>query len=318
MGMLSLPKEPNERLCQIIGRSAVATALVPYASAAGLAIAGQGMAAGAVAMGGLVVTWIMAGTPLLNGCVNDPTPRIPKEMRHSPRRIAKLLMTASRQGMTPMDRLVAQRELETTVEALSILCGKEPWIAAAQNCVAVSGLDDHLKVRADRLIEAEYMFSLVEKRSGSSIKRLRYVTAWFVPLLASVAADFGLDATGLVPTSARVSGQILDKPTPIPLLSESLHRLATEWRDGANDLVDPLIRIEADAAAGRDLRALENAWAVARADASPELVDQVDERFTKAAASLSATLAEAIAMRGRTQMDALEIEARYIESKHAG
>lgn len=318
MGILSLPEEPNERLHTIVDRCSAVGVSMPFLASGGLLLSGMGAAATIGLMASIIITGGVVMSPILNLTKTDPTPRIPLEMRGSPRRIANLLATASRQGMTPMDRLVVQRELDMTVETLTILSGKDPWIVAAHNRSQVTGLDDHLKVRADRLLEAEYIFSLVEKRSGSSIAELRRVMTWFVPLLASVAADFGLDATGLVPTSARVPGQMLDKPTPIPLLSESLHRLATEWRDGANDLIDPLVRIEADAAAGRDLRALENAWAVARADASPELVDQVDERFTKAAASLSSTLAEAIAMRGRTQMDALEIEARYIKSKHAG
>lgn len=317
MGMLSLPDEPNKRLIAIVDRAVGGVMVTPMATAGTLLAFGQGMFAmmAFVTYVPLMFLLMLYGHSHFGIC--DPTPRISGDLRESPRRIAGLLAKASRHGMAPMDRIVAQHELERTVEALTLLCGKDPWIAAAQSNTNVTGLDDHLKVRADRLVEAGYLFELVEPKIGCSISNLRAVMAYFVPLLASVASDFGLDTTGLTPTTARVSGQVLSEPIPISHMSESLHRLATEWREGANDLVDTLVRIDADAAAGRDLRALENAWAVARADAAPELVDAVDERFGKAAASLSATLADAIAARGQAQMRTLEIEARYVETKHA-
>lgn len=317
MGMLSLPEEPNKRLISIVDRTVGGVMATPMAASATLLAFGEGMFAMLAFVTYIPLMLLMMVYAHSHFGISDPTPRISRDLRESPRRIAGLLAKASRHGMTPMDRIVAQHELERAVEALTLLCGKDPWIAAAQSNTNVSGLDDHLKVRADRLVEADYIFDLVEPKLGCSISKLRAVMAYFVPLLASVATDFGLDTTGLTPTTARVAGQVLGEPIPISHMSESLHRLASEWRDGANDLVDTLIRIDADAAAGRDLRALENAWAVARSDAPPELVDAVDERFGKAAATLSATLADAIALRGRAQMQTLEIEARYVETKHA-
>lgn len=315
MGILTLAEEPNKRAHQIRNRIQFGIFLSPLV-VGGALCAINTLAGLFVGMTGFFIAGpsvAFFGKP----AYDDPTPRIPDDLMASPRRISSLLATASRHGMSPMDRIVANAELERTVDALTRLCGKEPWIAAGQIHKKVTGLDDHLKIRADRLTQADYLFDLVEERTGAYPRKLIEAVAYFVPLLASVATDFGLDTTGLTPTTARVAGQVLGEPIPISHMSESLHRLASEWRDGANDLVDPLTRIDADAAAGRDLRALENAWAVARSDAPPELVDDVDERFGKAAATLSATLADAIALRGRAQMQTLEIEARYVETKHA-
>lgn len=314
MGMLTLPTEPNKRSHAIRGRFELAIMMSPFIIAAAT-WPFSSIAAGLILFLGTIL--LMPIMMMFNGALTDPTPHIAAELRASPRRIAALLATASRQGMTPMDRVIANAEIERTVDALTRLCGKEPWITAAKEQVKVSGLDDHLKVRADRLAEAEYLFEHVEKVNGSGIAKLRNAMAYFVPLLASVATDFGLDTKGLTPTTSRVIGQTLGEPVPISDMSASLNRLAVEWRDGANDAVDLLIRIEADAAAGRDLRGLETAWAAARADAKPEDLDAIDRTYADAGARLSATLSDAIAARGKAQMQTLEIESRYIEAKHA-
>jgi hypothetical protein len=315
MGLPALPTEPNKRIHAIRDRWTMAASLIPFVAAAGLWFF-SGFAAIMTAFVGLLV--VMPAIAVLSSVIlSNPTPRIPADLMASPRRIAQLLATASKQGMTPLDRVVANGEIERTVDALTRLCGKEPWIAAAQEQAKVTGLDDHLKVRADRIVEAEYLFARVENPTGTDVAKLRNAMAYFVPLLASLASDFGLETKGLTASTSRVIGQVLDEPVPICEMSSSLNRLAAEWRDGANDAVDVLVRIEADAAAGRDLRGLENAWAAARADAKPEDVDSIDASYAKAGARLAATLSDAIAARGRLQLQTLEIETRFIETKHA-
>jgi hypothetical protein len=250
--------------------------------------------------------------------VDNPTRALPKGM--SPLSIRSALWRlheASQRGLLPNERLSTQRMIDDAVAQMRhLLDGQEPWIAAGMDMAKTD--TRHLAVRGDVLWKScSGLCKAAESPHGSNRLFMAAEINRIVPLMGSIAQDFGLDATGLVPTTARVAGQRLDHPVELPMLSAPLRRLAEEWSSKPNEGVDVLVRIEADGAAGKDLRALEAAWGAARDSASPEEVDAIDAKYMAGAERLCATLSQAIADRSKRNFDQLETTTRYIEQKHA-
>lgn len=319
--VLRLPVDANARYHSMVARVGAfasigyvtAWPLVSFIRGADIQMMGMSFFLGGVTL----AAPMLLGVPIPD-IVENPTRALPEGM--SPLSIRSALWRlreASQRGLLPNERLSTQRMIDDAVAQMRhLLNDQEPWIIAEVDLAKTD--TRHLAVRGDVLWKSCHnLCKLAESAHGADRRIMAAEIRRIVPLMGSIAQDFGLDATGLVPTTARLAGQRLDHPVELPMLSAPLRRLADEWSSKPNESVDVLIRIEADSAAGKDLRALEAAWGAARNSASPEEVDAVDAKYMAGAELLCATLSQAIADRSKRDFDQLATTTRYIEQKHA-
>ena len=137
-----------------------------------------------------------------------------------------------------------------------------------------------------------------------------------LPGVVALVRAFGLDDSGLAPTKTRLPGMTDGTPIVLDEAAGHVHQLAAAWRGEPSDSVDPLLRMEADASAGRDLLDLESVWQAARSDATGDRLIEIDATYRRSTDALAATLAAAIEARTHANVDALMTHAGYIEAKH--
>jgi hypothetical protein len=136
------------------------------------------------------------------------------------------------------------------------------------------------------------------------------------PALVAIARAFDLDVSGLAPDHGRLRGMVDRSAKPLEGAATRVHMLARRWLEADRGGIAPILRLEADAAAGRDLRDLEHVWMDARLNAAPEQHAEIDMAYRRATDALAATLETAIDALATTSADALSTHVGYIEAKH--
>lgn len=244
-----------------------------------------------------------------------PTARLPSTMDpKSVRRMMDRIVSIATRGLRSQERFDAQRDIDRGMEQMTALLGKDPWITIEDHVRTDAPV--HMLMRAERISGAMMLAEWSQKRLGHDQNEYAELLARCLPSMVAIIRDFGLDPRNLVPGTARLPGQDLSSPVPLPLLAAPVRNLADEWLNGDNTGVPEMERILADGAATRDLRSLEADWARARATSEPEDVDAVDASFRVGVDRISATLSEAIGLRARKDRDQLSTNVRYLDAKH--
>lgn len=224
------------------------------------------------------------------------------------------LASISRSGLSPAERLHAQREIDAADEQLRHMLGKETWVSVAG--LPSKPAEPNMRLRSEALSSNTEITRWSAAKHGVFEYGLRTRLALLLPTIVAVIRDFGLDPKGFAPSTRRLPGQDLDHPTAIPLMAAPARTLAAEWLDGDNGSVPTVDRMDADKAATTELDALESAWAQARTTADAAQVDDVDASFQRGLDRISARLSAAIMLRARTDRDVLETNVRYLDVKH--
>ena len=246
------------------------------------------------------------------------TPDMPKWAdRDSVRRVIEALCDATRHGLASDRRMAVTRDLSRASDLLSYLCGKPVWIHA-ENSDEKADSTGLLALRGDALRrDGETLCDLLDRKHGADMLHFQAGLGKVVPLIASVARDFGLETFEFTASERALPGQIRGEATPIPQLAAPTVALADEWLSGSRGSVPDLLSIAADSAARQDLDELQRSWKTARLSApDDEAAQRVDDTFGSALSNISRTLCEAIAARSAGDEQDLQIQGRYIESKH--
>jgi hypothetical protein len=270
------------------------------------------------ALGRSVGVFIMGAFMLMLTVSNmdsTPTRRLPDgfERRSLSIMLDRLIAIASK-GLPAGERRTAQQEIDAGAEQLTLMLGKNPWVAIKGHDKHAA--EEHMDQRADDLRRYSHIGKKAEKIHGTGTREFTENLSVVLTTMVAVIRDFGLDPRNLAPGNRRLPGQNLGDPVPLPRLAAPVRTLAEDWLKGDNASVPPLERITADTAATTELAALETAWANARSSAEPEDVDAVDESFGRGVDRISAALSDAIALRARTDRDALDVNVRYLDAKH--
>lgn len=317
---IALPTEPNHRRSAIIGRSVLSTGVLGSTAAVVMANVAQLQVGGTACVA--IAAWIgvtgLITSAMMGIVLGRPAPRMDAHLRGSYHRVASRMLEACGSGIEDPDRAGIQADIELMRRSLVLAVGPDLWRIRAEsgNNLAIPATIGEKAVLLRRLMG---LTKVMNDPNGGSRSSIRGSMVNAMPIVASIAEDFGFDVEGLVPPTSPLPGMIRSSvPTPrtddgVP--TSELRSLADRWIEGDRERVDVLVRIEADAAAGRDLRQLEEAWTAARR-ASPEDAAEIDARYEAGAARLRAVLQNAIDARARTARDQLDIRVRYVETKH--
>lgn len=263
-----------------------------------------------------VLTDVMLAPFMASQMMSAPTmrPELGTDMQAMNAMLTRL-RDISRDGLPVSERQEAQSEIERAAVLLEQLLGSEPWVAVRE--FAAKEPKEHMRLRSESINDHIELGEWAARPNGTENRPYRRHLASILPTLVAVMRDFGLDPGTFAPVAKRLPGQDLGTPVSLPLLAAPVRTLANEWLTGDNASVPMLERITADAAAGRELDALEAAWANARVSSAPEDVDEVDAQFLKGVDRISATLSEAVALRARKDRDVLSTNVRYLDAKLA-
>lgn len=224
-------------------------------------------------------------------------------------------------GLRPVDRPRVQRIIDAGATSLEQVVGEKPWIAAHR--VDLNHFREN-RIPVEGRHPSEIATALAARMDGIA---LMGTTTWGVPLanaydmlndmlpaMVALGRAFDLDMIGLQPEKDNLPGMAGD--SRLDRAASHVHELAARWREDPSDMIQPVLKLEADAAAGRDLRDLESVWMAARADLEGEELAMIDATYARSVDALEATLTSAIEARTRANGDALATHARYIDMKH--
>jgi len=315
--MAAITRNPNKTLRDRIVWGAMSAWFgIPAAVAGTTALATGNLEIGVITgMGPLVGISVIVMATIMT-ISHDPTIRAPATIDPvSVKRMMERLVSMATRGLRSEERHDAQRDVDRGIEQMTILLGKDPWIAVEDENPAEA--PEHMEMRAERISQSMDLAEWSASRIGHDRKEYVGSLAGCLAAMVAIIRDFGLDPRGMVPGTRRLPGQDLGAPVPLPLLAAPVRTLADEWLNGDNAGVPEMERIVADTAATRELKALEADWARARATSEPENVDAVDASFRIGVDRISATLSEAITLRARKDRDQLSTNVRYLDAKHA-
>ena len=233
----------------------------------------------------------------------EPTPHLETARRDSLVEIVEGLTKVCSSGMHPSEHPKLQHQLDMFAQVLCDTFGKSAWlIAAEQGGVKRQAVPTSTREMGMRLAEFGSLGKELAEPHGMSKNRLRHHCVNLVPLIASVGREFGFDVSMYEPPVDSPTGR-RHLPNPVrkeaPEIPVSRARvLAEQWIAGDRSQVDEQLRNDADAAAGRDLNQLEQAW-IAACSAAPERQEEIDKSYNAAVDRLSSTLANALEARGR-------------------
>jgi hypothetical protein len=314
---MSRVEDPNaKRADRMMGGLAASALALPPTLGVGMYMAGaHGLAIGFVTLV-VVMAEGMLGSMFANAmtCVPTMRPAIGTDMQ-AMSTMLKRLRDVSRHGLPASERHEAQSEIGRASELLEQMLGCEPWVAVRE--FTAQEPKEHMRLRSEYINDHVEIGEWAARPNGTEDRPFRRHLASILPTLVAVMRDFGLDPGTFAPEARRLPGQDLGTPISLPMLAAPVRTLANEWLTGDNASVPMLERITADAAAGRELDALEAAWANARVSSAPEDVDEVDAQFLKGVDRISATLSEAVALRARRDRDVLSTNVRYLDAKLA-
>lgn len=324
---MKLSHEPNRRRQQMFNRLALG---MGPAFGAVVAIGGELTMTGSGACAALVAGGISALAGLYAGGVHalsdGSTPLTCRPLPGTERDVANMMSTLvdlSQNGLRPSDRPSVQQAVDRGSAALMHIMGEHPWVAMKRGsgrwkAVAIAhGSDRHPGQMGLEIAASSDLQRLSECRFGMEMAYARALLTKCLPALASIASAFDLDARGLRPMLGPLPGMTKQQNGTLTNAASRVHQLATLWLSADTRNVDPILRLEADAAAGRDLRDLESVWETARSQALPERIEAVDATYRNATDALEKTLETALDACGDRAMDALTTHATYISTKHA-
>jgi hypothetical protein len=269
----------------------------------------------------MTVLWGVILAPMLDiGMSKGITPTLPEGLdKGAVRRVVTALHRAGTTGLSSDERMSVARDLRMASDVLTAMLQRPAWVAAEEAEEHVD-LDRHLSMRAHELQDkGSVLADLVEQKHGALKAMLWPQVGETIPLIASIARDFGFDTFDFAPSDRMLPGQVRGQPTPVPQLAAPTIALADEWLSGSRGSVPELLSIAADSAARQDLDELQRSWKAARLSApDDEAAQRVDETFGTALSDISRTLSEAISARSAGDERDLLIQGRYIESKHGG
>jgi len=233
----------------------------------------------------------------------------------------ELLTRIGHVGLRPVDRPRAQRIVDAGAASLEQVVGENPSVAAHR--VDLNYFNEN-RIPVEGRHPSEIATALAARMEGIA---LMGTTTWGVPqanahdmlndmlpAMVALGRAFDLDMSGLHPNQDKLPGMAGNNR--LDHAASHVHELAARWREDPSDMIQPVLKLEADAAAGRDLRDLESVWLAARADVEGEELAMIDATYARSVDALEATLTAAIEARIRANGDALATHARYIDMKH--
>jgi len=290
-----------------------------------LTMDGPGAAAALVAGGIFALAGLYAGG--MYAASDGSTPLTHRPLPGTERDLANMVSTlvqVSQNGLRPSDRPSVQQAVDRGSAALMHIMGEHPWIAMTRGgggkwkATAIAhGSDQHPGQMGLLIAASSDLQGLLECKFGMDIFHARVLLVKCLPALAAIAKAFDLDASGLRPMLGSLPGMAKQRDGTLTDAASRVHQLAARWLSADTQDVDPILRLEADAAAGRDLRDLESVWEAARSQASPERIEAVDATYRSATDALEKTLETALEACGDRAVDALTTHATYIGTKHA-
>lgn len=248
------------------------------------------------------------------------TPRIDPVLQTSFRRTIDSMISIGSRGIEDPDRVEVENHIADMASAIEAMMGFPSWRLAPTNVrfsmpTYLEGRVSHLFVMRDRWVRQ------LGDPTGASVGFCHTVLPILVQLVIDISSEFGLDTSPLERPKDELPGRnrplIAIPRQDDPTSTSRARALATEWLGGDRDQIDMLVRLEADAASGRDLRRLEEAWLAARRATTGD-VSEVDRRFEQGAERLAEIIQEAIDLRAATTMQTLDTHVRYAHAKRAG
>lgn len=255
-----------------------------------------------------------------SGVFGKVTPRIDPQLRSSFRRTIDSMISIGTEGIEDPDRIEVEKGIADMASAIEAMMGVPAWRLAPTN-VRIS-MPTHLEARVSHLfVMRERWVRQLGDPTGASTGFCHTVLPILVQLVIGISDEFGLDTSPLQRPKGDLPGRNRtltvmprqDDPTP----TSRARVLAAEWLAGDREQVDILVRLEADAASGRDLRRLEEAWLDARRAATGDVSD-IDRKFEQGADRLAEIIQEAIDLRAETAMQTLDTHVRYAHAKRVG
>lgn len=317
---MGLPADPNARRTRLLRLTqTTGTPIV----AGGAALTGMAMGIDTIlAALFLTMTFILWFVMLFlppHAVTNRPQPGTQNDIG----RMHDALIKVAQNGLAPSDRHAVQRLIDDGAASLRHVMGEAPWVSEqrinTKRFLKVDLTDEgrsHPSEIAAAVVTCGGDFhKLGTAPHGVELGEAHATVANKLPALVAIARAFDLDVSGLAPSRGRLRGMVDPSAKPLEGAATRAHMLASRWLDSDRN-VDPLLRIEADAAAGRDLRDLEAAWMQARREAPPEEHTRIDAGYRRATDALTATLETALDGLSANATDALATQVAYIESKH--
>lgn len=258
-----------------------------------------------------------------------PTMALPtgKDSRSLPM-LAREMVRITEQGLADVDRARVQKLIDDASEQIRLTLGADAWTFVRDPARSGPGIYvDGIRLGSppkpeslgrkgvvirDRLPDVDRIMG----DTGADRDEFRATVGIVASRVAGICADFGLDPSGFAERERILPGMRARAIEQLPQLDADARRLADEWLGGDRDGVDPMLRIDADRAAGQELETLSRAWKRARASATPETLDAIDADMREGCRRICATLTTAIGARGRSDRDALGTQKRYLETKH--
>jgi hypothetical protein len=322
---MKLSTDPNLRRQQIEKRivTICAPTLMPAVSAGGAFLFMGPAMAGTIGIVSLVIGGVMSLVVGVNG-LEEPATRRPRPGTETHiGDMVETLVRISRTGVRPVDRPSVQNAIDKGAASLAEVVGEEPWVAmqrANRNRWNVKPIPvppgAHPGDLGTMLSANCDLGMLGTARNGVKMSYAHASLAESLAAVVAIAEAFDLDTSGLAIGRRQLPGMASDR-RQLTEAAARVHLLAARWKEGSTQDVDPILRLEADAAAGRDLRDLESVWAAARSQASPERILEIDRTYRSATEALERTLEAALEASGDRAVDALTTHATYIASKHA-
>jgi len=322
---MKLSTEPNLRRQQIekrIAATCLPTVMPAMAVGGGLLFMGPAMAS-TLGIVSLVIGGVMSVFVGVNGLEEQATRRPRPGTETNIGDMVDMLVRISRTGVRPVDRPSVQNTIDKGAASLAEVLGEEPWIAmqrANANRWSIKPIpvppDAHPSDIGTMLSAKCDLGMLGTARNGIKMSYAHASLAESLGAVVAIAEAFDLDTSGLAVGRRKLPGMASDRKE-LTEAAARVHLLAARWKEGSTQDVDPILRLEADAAAGRDLRDLESVWAAARSQASPERILEIDRTYRSATEALERTLETALEASGNRAVDALTTHATYIASKHA-
>jgi hypothetical protein len=244
----------------------------------------------------------------------EPTRSISDDI--DPRSLSMLAREAihmSQEGLSDRDRTRIHRLVQDASRQVEDQLGRQAWsFSIGMNHHAEASMAQQGVFLSDMLDRID----LSSKPGGVEEELLTRIIAQATPHIRAICEGFGVDPAGFAEPTTILPGMRRKAVEALPDLDRTTRALAEEWMTGDREGVDPLLRLNADNAAGVELESLTRAWDRARASASIDNLERVDDDMRLGCRRICATLSEAIMARGRHDRDALTTQRRYLESKH--
>jgi hypothetical protein len=321
---MMLPAEPNARRTRLLRLTQmIGTPVVGAGSALLTTVLPLGTMLSAVLPMSIGITTFTMWYIMLFSPPTPVTNRPVPGTEHDIGRMHDALIQIAQNGLAPSSRHSVQRLVDAGAASLRQVMGEAPWISErridTQRFLKVDltgeGRSHPSEIAAAVVACGGDLHQLGTAPHGVEWAVAHATVANKLPALVAIARAFDLDVSGLEPSRGRLRGMVDPSAKPLEGAATRAHMLASRWKDSNRD-VDPLLRIEADAAAGRDLRDLEAAWMQARREAAPENHARIDDDYRRATDALTVTLETALDGLSANATEALATQVAYIESKH--